>query len=79
MQDLHRERARVHFLERDLPCRRDARADEIVERRGARAAVELHIELEVETQAAGISVGRADERPLPVDDQQLAVVERQVK
>ena len=42
---------------------------------GEVAVVAFDVELEIEPQAAGVPIGRADERPDAIDDHQLGVVE----
>ena len=46
--------------------------------RGARA-VALHVELEVQPEAAGVPIGAADQAPGAVDGYQLAVIERRAR
>src|SRR2546430_6151046 len=70
------QRPRVDFLERELVRGGDARLDQAVEVRAELDAVALHVELEVEPQAARVPVGGAEQRPRAVDHHQLRVVER---
>ena len=68
--------ASVHVRQAERARLLDFGSDQIRQRRRQCAIVALHVELEVEPQAAGIPVGGTQECPELVDHHQFGVIER---
>src|SRR5579863_10009546 len=69
-------RATLDLREWQQPAPGDLGVDDGVEPRRKLGRVALEVVLEIESQAAGVPVRRANERPGIVDDKQLRVIER---
>ena len=66
----------VHIRQAERPRLPDLGTHQIRQRRRQYAVVALHVELEVEPQAARIPVGGTLKRPKLLDQQQLGMIER---
>src|SRR5690606_21271681 len=68
--------ATVHVMQSESPCCLESAIEPLRQHSRQLFAIAFHIELEVESQAARVPVGRTNQRPRVIHEHELVVIER---